>query len=115
MPRQVTDNFGDVSNREVFARDMRLRAEEIRTQRLIDDVKYWRDRADELRRTDRVGGEHDVASNDVAQASASPQPISGRRCRDGGTLRAIKSPADVALTAEILDHFGLRPKPAENR
>jgi hypothetical protein len=49
MPRQVTDNFGDVSNREVSAQDMRLRAEEIRTQRLIDDVKYWRDRADELR------------------------------------------------------------------
>jgi hypothetical protein len=49
MPTQVTDNPGDVSNREVFARDMRLRAEEIRTQRLIDDVKYWRDRADEVR------------------------------------------------------------------
>jgi hypothetical protein len=47
MPKHVTDNQRDVSNRE--ARDMRLRAEEIRTQRLIDDVKYCRERAEEVR------------------------------------------------------------------
>ena len=49
MPNDATDNQEVVSNRDVVARDMRLRAEEIRTQRLIDDVKYWRDRADEVR------------------------------------------------------------------
>jgi hypothetical protein len=49
MPKHVMDNPGDVSNRKVFVRDMRLRAEEIRTQRLIDDVKYWRERAQEVR------------------------------------------------------------------
>jgi hypothetical protein len=44
------DNPADVSNRELFAQDMRLRAEEIRMQRrVIDDVKYWRDRAEQVR------------------------------------------------------------------
>ena len=49
MPNDATDNQEVVSNRDVVARDMRLRAEEIRTQRLIDDIRYWRDRADEVR------------------------------------------------------------------
>ena len=49
MSKDATDNPGDASDREVVARDMRLRVEEIRMQRLIDDVKYWRDRADEVR------------------------------------------------------------------
>jgi hypothetical protein len=49
MPKNDTDSPGDVSNREVYARDMRVRAEEIRTQRLIDDIKYWRERAEEVR------------------------------------------------------------------
>ena len=49
MSKDATDNQGGVSNREVVARDMRLRVEEIRTQRLIDDIRYWRDRADEVR------------------------------------------------------------------
>ena len=49
MSKDATDNPGDASDREVVARDMRLRVEEIRMQRLIDDVKYWRDRADEMR------------------------------------------------------------------
>jgi hypothetical protein len=46
MPNQVTNNPGDLSNRGLFTRE---RAHEIRTQRLIADVKYWRDRADEVR------------------------------------------------------------------
>jgi hypothetical protein len=49
MSNHIMDNPGAVSNRKVFVRDMRLRAEEIRTQRLIDDVKYWRERAEEVR------------------------------------------------------------------
>ena len=49
MPNDATDNQEVVSNRDVVARDMRLRAEEIRTQRIVDDIKYWRERADEVR------------------------------------------------------------------
>jgi hypothetical protein len=49
MPTQVTDNQEDVSSREVLAPEMRVRAEKIRRQRLIDDIKYWRDRADQVR------------------------------------------------------------------
>jgi hypothetical protein len=48
MSKDVTENPGG-ANREGVAGDIRLRVEEIRMQRLIDDVKYWRDRADEVR------------------------------------------------------------------
>ena len=48
MPKHDTASPGDVPNREVYARDMRIRAEEIRTQRLIDDIKYWRERAEDV-------------------------------------------------------------------
>jgi hypothetical protein len=46
MSNHVTNKPGDLSNRGLFTRE---RAEEIRTRRLTDDVKYWRDRADEVR------------------------------------------------------------------
>jgi hypothetical protein len=50
MPKHVRDNPGEESNRKSVARDMLLRVEEFRKQRLIGDVKYWRERAEEKRR-----------------------------------------------------------------
>jgi hypothetical protein len=50
MPKHVRDNPGEGSNRKSVAQDLLLRVEEIREQRLIDDVKYWRERAEEKRR-----------------------------------------------------------------
>jgi hypothetical protein len=51
MPNRVIDNGEGAVSRadEIHAADMGRRAEEIRIQRLIDDVEHWRNRAEELR------------------------------------------------------------------
>jgi hypothetical protein len=48
--KAVGDKPGEKSKRKSLARDTFLRFEEFRKQRLIGDVRYWRDRAKEKRR-----------------------------------------------------------------
>jgi hypothetical protein len=50
MPKHVRDNPGEESNRKSVAPDTVLGVEEFRKQRLIGDVRYWRDRAKEKRK-----------------------------------------------------------------
>ena len=49
MPKHVRDNSGEGGSRKSVARDMLLRFEKIRKQRLVGDVKYWRELAEEKR------------------------------------------------------------------
>ena len=49
MPKHVRDNSGEGASRKSVARDMLLRFEKIRKQRLVGDVKYWRELAEEKR------------------------------------------------------------------
>jgi hypothetical protein len=52
MSNSVTQDSEDVPNQaaeDVHVQDLRRRTEKIRNQRIIDDVRYWRERAEELR------------------------------------------------------------------
>jgi len=49
MPKHVRDNSGEGGSRKSVARDMLLRFEKIRKQRLVGDVKHWRELAEEKR------------------------------------------------------------------
>ncbi len=50
MPKHVRDNRGEKSNRKSVTRDTPFLFDGFRKQRLIGDVKYWRERAEEKRR-----------------------------------------------------------------
>jgi hypothetical protein len=49
MRNTVTDDSEEVTTRAADVEDMRRRSEEIRVHRLMDDVRYWRERAEVIR------------------------------------------------------------------
>jgi hypothetical protein len=80
MPNTVRDDSEKVTTLaadDIRIEDMRRRSEEIRVQRLIDDVRYWRERA-EVIRTEAEFTEESIARATLLETAKGYETLASR-------------------------------------